>query len=276
VPLDVEPRAFRQPALSPSGSRLAVTLPGDAGRDIWTLDLARNVLSRVTFGTDNIDPAWSPDGRRIAYAGFREGTFDVLVRNADGTGAADTLVTGPLFTFPLCWSPDGRWVVYRQNDPTTKEDILMVSTDGHRIARGLVQTPASELSPSLAPNGRWLTYSSDETGRQEVYVKPVEGEGRVQVSSGGGTEPRWSADGREVFFRSATNFMAARVESGDPIAVSRPVPLFEDRYQRNERRGEYAVRPDGKGFVLVEEGPHALAVRLVVGWEAMRDPTRAP
>jgi Tol biopolymer transport system component len=276
VPLTVEAGAYARPALSPSGSRLAVTLPGEAGRDIWTLDLARNVLSRVTFGTDNIDPVWSPDGRRIAYAGFRSGTFDVLARNADGSGTVDTLVTGPLFTFPQSWSSDGRWVVYRENDPTTQEDVLMVSTDGRRTRRVLVQTPASELSPSLAPNDRWLAYSSDETGRQEVYIKPVEGEGRVQVSSGGGTEPRWSADSREVFFRSPTHFVAARVEPGDPVAVSRPVPLFEDRYQRNERRGEYVVRPDGKGFIVIQEGPHALAVRLVVGWETMREPMRTP
>lgn len=276
VPLPVEARAYDRPAISPSGTRLAVTLPGDAGRDIWTLDLTRNVLSRVTFGTDNIDPVWSPDGRRIAYAGFRRGTFDVLVRNADGSGVVDTLVAGPLFTFPLAWSPDGNWVVYRENNPATNEDILMVSTDGRRTRRALVQTPASELSPSLSPDGRWLAYSSDETGEQEVYIKPLEGGGRVQVSSGGGTEPRWSADGREVFFRSPTHFMAARVQPGDPIAAARPVPLFEDRYMRNDRRSVYVVRPDGKGFIFIAPGAHALAVRLVVGWEAMRDPIPTP
>ncbi|HET7224607.1 MAG TPA: protein kinase [Candidatus Eisenbacteria bacterium] len=276
VSLPVEARAYDRPAISPSGTRLAVALPGDTGRDVWTLDLARNVLSRVTFGPDNIDPVWSPDGRRIAYAGFRRGTFEVLVRNADGSGVVDTLVAGPLFTFPLAWSPDGNWVVYRENNPTTNEDILMVSTDGRRTRRGLVQTPASELSPSLSPNGRWLAYSSDETGEQEIYLKPIEGGGRVQVSSGGGTEPRWSADGREVFFRSPTHFMAARVVPGDPIAVSRPVPLFEDRYLRNDRRSEYVVRPDGRGFIFIAPGGHALAVRLVVGWETMRDPIPTP
>ncbi len=275
VALPAEARAYDRPAISPSGSKLAVTLPGDAGRDIWTLDLARNVLSRVTFGTDNIDPVWSPDGRRIAYAGFRHGTFDVLVRSADGSGVVDTLVAGPLFSFPLAWSPDGNWVVYRENNPTTNEDILMVSTDGRHIRRGLVQTPASELSPSLSPNGRWLAYSSDETGEQEVYVKPLEGGGRVQVSSGGGTEPRWSADGRELFFRSPTHFMAATVQPGDPIVASRPAPLFEDRYLRNDRRSEYAVRPDGRGFIFIAPGAHPLAVRLVVGWETMRDPIPA-
>ena len=274
--LPVDARAYDRPAISPSGTRLAVTLPGDAGRDIWTLDLARNVLSRVTFGTDNIDPVWSPDGRRIAYAGFRGSTFDILVRNADGSGVVDTLVTGPLFTFPLAWSPDGRWIVYRENNPTTKEDILMVSTEGRRIRRGLVQSPASELSPSLSPNGRWLAYSSDQTGEQEIYIKPIDGESHTQVSSGGGTEPRWSADGRDVFFRSPTHLMAARVEAGDPITVSRPVPLFEDRYLRNERRSDYVVRPDGRGFIFIEYGRHPLAVRLAVGWETMRDPIRTP
>ncbi len=275
-PLPAEARAYDRPAISPSGTQLAVALPGDAGRDIWTLDLARNVLSRVTFGTDNIDPVWSPDGRRIAYAGFQGGSFEVLMRNADGSGAVDTLVPGPLFTFPFAWSPDGSWVVYRENNPTTNEDILMVSTDGRRTRRGLLQTPASELSPSLSPDGRWLAYSSDQTGEQEIYIKAIEGDSRVQVSSGGGTEPRWSADGREVFFRSPTHLMDARVRVGDPITVSRPVPLFEDRYLRNERRSEYVVRPDGKGFIFVEPGRRPLAVRLVVGWETMRDPLPMP
>ena len=125
-------------------------------------------------------------------------------------------------------------------------------------------------------NGRWLAYSSDPTGEQEIYIQPIEGDSHVQVSSGGGTEPRWSADGREVFFRSPTHLMAARVEAGDPITVSRPVPLFEDRYLRNERRSDYVVRPDDRGFIFIEHGRRPLAVRLVVGWETMRDPIRTP
>ena len=276
TPLRAEARAYESLALSPSGTRLAVALPGDTGRDIWTLDLGTSVLSRVTFGTDNIDPAWSPDGRRIAYSGLRDGTWDVLARNADGSGGVDTLVAGPWFSFPLSWSPDGRWVLYRENSPTTREDILMVSTDGRRTRRVLLQTPASELCPSLSPDGKWLAYSSDETGQQEVYVKPLDGRGRVQISSGGGTEPHWSADGRELFFRSPTSFMAARVRPGDPIAASRPVVLFADRYQGNERRSEYGVRPDGRGFIVIGQFRHALAVRLAVDWEGLHDEAPTP
>jgi serine/threonine-protein kinase len=172
-------------------------------------------------------------------------------RAADGTG--DTTI---LLDEPNSWtqsiSPDGRWLVYRLGLNTEYDLKVLDLTTGE--SRPMLAGPAFEHGGELSPNGRFLAYQSDESGSYEIFVRPfpnVEGGRRWQVSIGGGTEPLWSRDGRELFYRSANRMMAAPVDTGAVFRSGSPVELFRGRYRSAVGR-YYDVAPDGS-FVMVDD-----------------------
>lgn len=170
--LDRDPQAYDGVSLSPDGTRIATSFGEAPIRDIWVFAIARRNSIRVTFNGDNDYAVWSPDGRRVAFAENQAGTYDVLARAVDGSGAVDTLASGDPYQFPGGWTPDGRSFVYRQNDAKTNEDLYAVSLDGHRTIRTLNASPFTEIEPALSPDGQWLAYVSDETGRRECTCDP--------------------------------------------------------------------------------------------------------
>jgi eukaryotic-like serine/threonine-protein kinase len=187
--------------LSPQGDRVALTM--DTGvNDVWSLDLARGVRTRLTFGpTGNTFPVWSPDGKWIAYGSLRAVGGGIYRKPADGTGAEELVVPDQIgvVVAPNDWSRDGKTLFYSPNLFTQKEEgIWAVSLDGDRKPR---QVLAHGTSATLSPDGRWLAYNSVESGRSEVYVEAYDGgQGKWQVSPNGGQIPHWSADGKELFY----------------------------------------------------------------------------
>ncbi len=246
-------------SLSPDDTRLAVTIHGDPVGDIWIKDVVRGPLTRVTFGNSIVyRPAWMPDGASLSYV-FEEGAASgVLRRQADGGGEVDTIVTSPHTIAEAVWSGDGSWLVYRITIPSRDIHALQPGTDTAGIP--VVATPDfDERAPTLSPDGRWLAYQSDESGRDEIYIRPFPeaGAGRRQVSVAGGAEPLWAHSGRELFYRSPEGRMVVVPVSTSPaLATGRAQPLFADTaYLRAPSYRGYDVTSDDRAFVMLRMLP---------------------
>jgi Tol biopolymer transport system component len=218
-PVGVEACVCQEMALSPDGSRIALQdiKPdvSETGIAVWTAE--QGTLVRLTdVGGLQEGPLWTPDSARIVYSIPTDGLF---IRRADGTGTSELLVSGAGLV-PWGWTAGGELVFGARAGATRNISVLEATGAGQ--ARTLHSTRANLLSGALSPNGRWLAYESDETGQQEVHVRPFPNldASRIQVSSGGGEEPRWARDGRTLFFRSPTHLMAAAAEGGSDIVRS--------------------------------------------------------
>ncbi len=246
-PLSATRRAYRNPRISPDEATvLFVDAPQAANQDIWSLDLERDVATRLTFDeTGDFGPVWSPDGTRFAFASRRAGQANIWVKRVEGTSEAEPLTTeGGLFQVPMDWSPDGRHILFFQVDAGANVYTLDVGT---LEVEPYLDSEFEEGSSKFAPNGRWVAFRSDESGRDEVYIRPFPlAAGKWQVSAGGGSEPVWSSDGRVVYYRGDDRklYAADVTEEGSSLRVGSPRPVFEDRYRRGPGRG-YDIASDG-------------------------------
>ena len=216
-------RRFGGPHLSPDGERLAVSDMSPGNQHIWVYDLERGTSSRITTRGMNLAPVWMTDARRLAFASSRSGPLNIFAKNADGTGEAELLFKSPYHSIPTSWFPDGGLLVFYQTNPETSRDIWLWSGEGVGPPSPLVVTPFNERSARLSPDGGWLAYVSDESGRDEVYVRRYPGpQGKTSISTNGGVAPVWSGDGRELFYISGNQMMAVSVETGDAFRAGRP------------------------------------------------------
>ena len=217
-------------ALSPDGRRVAVGVGLVAGKlDIWVKQLDRGPFTRLTFGGQNRRPAWSPDGRTVGFIHDSATTSVVYARPADGSTPQRLLARLDRQVQEVTWSPDGRWLLMRTDNGTAGlGDIVGIRTSGDTTPVALVEDNFTELQPAVSPDGKWLAYTSNESGAQEVYVRSFPGTtgGRWQVSNGGGIQPRWSSDGRELYFKSANRLIAARVETARGFEVTELTPVL--------------------------------------------------
>jgi serine/threonine-protein kinase len=264
-PLTKEQRDFRAPSFSPDGKRVAVRIYDEGGSDIWIYELDQGPLTRLTFEGVNRYPVWTPDGKRVAFSSDRAGPPDLYWKQADGSGAAEPLFTAGFAQFEISFSPDGKLLVYREVHPDTHRDIWILPLEGERKPQPFLQTSFNEFNPMLSPDGRWLAYTSDESGQNETYVRAFlnSGGGRWQVSTGGGTEPLWSRDGRELFYRSGNNIMSAAVEMGPIFKVQTRKVLFEDAYVKYFPHTNYDIHPDNKRFVMIKT-PLEISTEMIV------------
>lgn len=254
-------RYYDDPRFAPDGRRMAFASEGD----IWTLDLESGRTNRLTFHQKSRLPVWSPTGDHILFRTWEppEGLFVVA---ADGGGQEELLFSGPGELLPGSWSPDGT-IVFEWD---TKEGQLfhVLSRNGPREAKPL---PISGFGPKLSPDGRFVAYVSGTP--REVYVQRFpDGPGKWQVSSGGGTNPVWSPNGREIFYQEApqfTRWLVAPVDTDPAFSADPPRPLFE--YPDLQGSGlvgfpNYDVSPDGRTFVVVKRPPPATEFNVVLNW----------
>ena len=262
-----EPADYRFLRLSPDGQKLAMNLMNvkDGTTDIWLLDLNRGTPTRLTFqpGMKN-GTVWSADGRRIAYAYDRDGPPHLFVKELSDVNEGEMLLApgeaGP--QYPMAWTADGRTLVFRQVSATSRSDIFSLSMDGDHKRTPIVQTPANDSEARLSPDGKWLAYVSDLSGRNEVYVQafPIAGE-RSQISNSGGRVPRWSADGRELFYLSADlKLMSVAVNAGAAFEATAPVALFAIAAR------DFEVAHDGRFLVNTFSGVPAVPISVITNW----------
>jgi eukaryotic-like serine/threonine-protein kinase len=264
--LSTEMRAYASPRFSPDGRLIAMEIAEGRGSAVWVFDIAQKTLTRLTFESDAVRPVWSPDGRYLIYT-VAGGDPDIYRIRADGSALAETLLVAPGRQLADDISPDGRYLVYHQNNAaSTRNDIMLLSMDGTGAIRPYLQTPADEFAPAVAPNGRWLAYSSDESGRVEVYVRAFpEAGAKIQVSLDGGTEPRWSRDGRRLYYRNGDRMLAATVVSEAEFAVQQRTELFRGVYLDNRYHTQYDVARDGS-LVMTQGSQTSNDVITVLNW----------
>jgi serine/threonine-protein kinase len=260
--LDAPPRAYTSPRISPDGTRVALN-PRDEENDVWIWDFVRETLTRLTFdpGQDRF-PLWSPDGRRIAFSSQRDKSRgNPFWQAADGTGTVERLAESDRQVFPTSFSPDGTRLLVYGDAPGNPDDddVAVVQPQGEGRLMPLLHTMFREQNAELSPDGRWLAYNSNESGRDEVYVRPfpdVE-KGRWQVSTGGGVQPLWARNGRELFFRSGAALMVVPVQTDRGFAAGNAKVVFEGVYATPLGGRSYDVSLDGRRFLMIKEGAAA-------------------
>jgi serine/threonine protein kinase/Tol biopolymer transport system component len=265
-----EPANFAAFSLSPDVTRAAITIGGNASTpEIWLYDLSRGVSSRFTFGgPGEFFPVWSPDGRQVAFGEIGTGIF---VKAADGTTEAKALWASKTNTWPLSWSPDGKYLLCRLQDPKSGGlDLWLLSLEGEPKARPLIATPAEEALGAISPDGNWLLYTSNESGRREVYVVPFPGLGeKRQISTSGASDGSWVGSRQIVYTQPPEGKMfAVDLEvRGSSLMVGAARPLFGGKALP---RGPLDVTPDGKKLLIavpVDEEASA-RIRVVTDWVA--------
>jgi serine/threonine protein kinase/Tol biopolymer transport system component len=253
--------------LSADGRTVAVTRTIAGNTNVWLLDTERGVPRRLTFGVNDVNVAFSPDGSRIVHQaeGERDGSV-VWERRADGTGNEAKLLAESVdeFSHPQDWSPDGRYVVYTV-DTTTNPDLRALPLFGDKRPVTVSGTPFAESNARLSPNGHWVAFQSDETGRSEIHIQPFPGLGpKVQVSVGGGTLPRWNRDGRELFYLAPDNrLMAVSVsEVNGRLDAQSPRALFT-----LTTTSTYEPSPDGQRFLVTAVVSEASPITVILNWK---------
>ncbi|MDP6580129.1 MAG: protein kinase [Vicinamibacterales bacterium] len=277
-PLLAEPSNYFSVRLSPDGERLAYTGLGSTG-GVWVHDLRRGGTTRLAEGLSST-AIWTPDGRDVTFNRIESELPNLFSRVADGSRPTERLTTSESFQGPGSWSPDGQDLIFADGG-----DISVLHVDGvvgERTQEPLVATPGfRSMHPSLSRDGRWLAFTSDDTGREEVYVQPYPGSGgRQQISTQGGNAPAWSPDGRELFYiappegdESRPQMMVVDITTEPTVEAGRPLALFDWRYASSRPNRAWDVSPDGQRFLAAlavdddERGPELRGhLRLIVNW----------
>jgi eukaryotic-like serine/threonine-protein kinase len=249
--------------------------------DLWRLEFASNVLSRLTFHpSHDIFPLWSPDGTRIAFSSLRETLPQLCAVDPKGGGTEKLLLETSFPATPSSWSADGRLLIYTLIHPQTGGDIWALPLVDGLEPHPVIRTPADERYGTISPDGRWLAYVSNETGAYEVYVESLPTTGfKRQVSTDGGLEPHWRGDGRELFYVAANRtLMAVSVTNHQAVLdVGPPQSLFATRMKWMEVQAvarHYAPAPDGKRFLFssVTDEAQSVPVTVVLNWPAAVKP----
>jgi Tol biopolymer transport system component len=246
---------------------VAVAISDGGRNDIWTYDIQGDRLTRRTFEQGNF-PLWTPDGKRITFQSTRIGTQDLFWKPADGTGAAEQLLETALSKTPHSWSPDGKFLAYTEQNPTSSGDIWLLPFERERKPEPFLRTPSAETGAVFSPDGLWVAYRSNESGRQEIYVQPFPTTGaKWQISTDGGEEAIWARSGQEIFYRNGDKMMAVDITTEPVFTQGKPKLLFEGEYPAFGPRAEYDVTPDGQRFLMIKESEQQVTqINVVLNW----------
>lgn len=274
-----EPADYTNPALSPDEQKLAVGRrdPQAKTRDIWIFDLERGTSSRFTFDPgDDLNPTWSPDGKRIAFTSDRKGHRDIYQKSASGIGQDELLIDATKGDQVAIhdWSGDGKTILFHTlGQKYHAGNIWMLSLDGNRKPSLVIESQFETTNARLSPNGRWIAYSSNESGKFEIYIQSFPPSNiKWQLSTHGGDEPQWRRDGKELFYLAGNNRIMAvdvKTESSD-FQAGIPKPLFELHRTPALRRNHYVVAANGQRFLVVSplEETTSSPITVVTNWAA--------
>jgi len=272
---------YNAPALSPDEKKVAVSrvdLQSGTGSDIWLMDLERGTQIRLTTDpASDIYPSWSPNGDRLTFISTRAGATSIYLKPSNGASTEEPLVSSPELKYNPQWSPDGQSIIYSQLNSKTNVDLYVLSLAGDKKPTSLLQTNFIEAQARFSPNGRWVSYISNETGQFEVYVESFPATGaKLAISTGGGSQPQWRADGRELYYYSPDRKIMAVEVNGDgaTFKAGEARALFEIRVSSADQNfpgnGYYTVTHDGKRFLVSSllDAPERQQVNVIVNWMA--------
>jgi dipeptidyl aminopeptidase/acylaminoacyl peptidase len=253
-------------------SRMTQQAGARADFDIWVLDLAGGAARRLTDDPAwEFDPAWSPDGRRIAFNSNRpdplRSPFGIFMRAANGEGKDVTLLRTDTTAQTPDWSPDGRSIMFGRGEGARNVfDLWTLRVDPPGEPEPYLRTPHDERSGTFSPNGKWVAYHSNETGRFEVYVRPFpRAEGVVPVSQGGGWMPRWRGDGQELFFVSLDGtLMGAGFDAVKGVRTHAPRPLFKVGESGVPHQRRYVATRDGQRLLIPRERADRVEITVLL------------
>jgi Tol biopolymer transport system component len=266
-PLLDSAQVYLHPRLSPDGQRLAYEVLGGTGTEIWISNLANQAVVRLTRDGYSDRPEWSPDGRRILYTSSGTPRNSLWWRPADGSTAAEMVYESEFEIREGVFTPRGDAVVYRADTPDRNRDIYYLPLTGERKPQALLERVDDDKEPRVSPDGRWLAFVSNESGREEVYIRTLaNGGARVPVSAGGGGEPLWAPDGHRLFYRVGAKLMAARIVTSPVLAVAGRDTVFTGPFTTDPWHPNYDVSPDGRSFIMVRPVEENRQLVLVLGW----------
>ena len=266
--------------ISPDDQHVAATRYDEKTRkqDIWLSDLARGTETRFTVDpAEDSWPTWSPDGNRIVWLSDRSRKSGIYMKAANGSGQDELLFESDNQKFPMHWSPDGRFLLYREHDPQKGTDLWILPIEGEHKPYPWLSTQFDESSwHGFSPDGKWIAYSSTETGRSEIYIQAfVPGEpasgAKWPISSGGGTMPIWRRDGRAMYyFDTKSKMMEVEVTLGSKIVAGVPKELFDIGPLRADMSRAWSMTGDGQRLLFVTRAEDAdlSPFTVVLNWMA--------
>ncbi len=251
-------RAYSNPRFSPDGRRISTDFTDEAGRDVWTVSVDSGTLTRATYQRDAHDATWTPDGKFISFTSYKLGALGIYrLRPGDLTMRPDSVFTAQPLVYSGEWLKDGSGIVSIAADlePGSKLDIGLIGNRGSGPLKPLLVDRFDTRFPAVSRNGKWLAYVSNSSGRDEVYVRSWDAKGRtIPISRRGGTEPVWSPDGKELYYRDgARQFLVAagiRFDSAATLITKRGLFPIGDMIQ-GFTHANYDISPDGRTFVMV-------------------------
>ncbi len=269
---------WSNPHFAPDGRRLALDISDGAQVDVWVYEWARDTLSRLTFdAADDQRPVWTPDGRRIAFSSRRgdKAVSNLYWQRADGTGDVQRLTESANIQVPGAWHPSGKFFAFSEQVPKTASDLMILPIEGDETTGWkpgtptvFLSTPFTDSSPMFSPDGRWIAYISNESGRNEIYVRPFPGPGgKWQVSTGQADDPTWSPTRREFFYASIPDqriMVAPYTVEGDSFRIEKPQALSDGRFVGRPRAPsrDLDLHPDGQRFAVAAGSSAATPVEL--------------
>ena len=267
--LDLPPKDYIDPAFSPDGKRIALVIRSVQQLEVFDRD--RGAVTSLATNFSNSAPSWTPDGKNLlldAYDASRQrGIYRVA---AEGSSEPELLRTTSQISHVTSIVGDNAAVMV--SDPITNTDLWLLSMHTPYDMQPFKRTPAVERQGALSPDGRWMAYASNESGRSEIYVEPVPGPGgRRQLSTEGGSQPRWVRNGGEIIYRNGTKVMSVPVQMQPTFQAGKAVELFDRKFDPGGAVSGYDVSPDGQTFIMTRsEHDNPTQIRLVMNWPAVK------
>jgi serine/threonine protein kinase/Tol biopolymer transport system component len=269
--LDTVGHPYLEPQLSPDNKNIAIVIRNGEDFDIWIFNIQRKTLSRLTFGGLNRTPHWSPDGKNIAFMKrTKDGKIGIFIKPYDGSGEETQIYSGSNRMYIDYWTRDGKNLIIDKLTDNAQSDLIVIPLNGDKKPWSYLATKVDEYEANISPDGKWLAYLSDEAGAYQIYVRSYPNkEGKWQISTDVADEPRWSPDGKILYYRKGSQLMAVPVTTSPTFSAGIPRTLMSNFPAMNVDSGTtFDITSDGKYFITTTplQGSTLKNISVVLNW----------